>query len=660
MRRYLPIFPLLLLLAAFTIVIILAAGQQRAVTMVDYWYHMQWARALSIANVETWVHPFYAVGYFALLRLGLALGIDMVAYGQAVSWVGAVLSLSAVYAIVYAATRKTAYALAAAALLAIHPFFRFQTLQEGTDMLAAGLQLAALAILFIAPTDDRRASRIAALAAGAVLGGAYLIRYTTLALLPVAAVYLLLRDWRSWRRLALSGGLLLGAFVLVALPQLAASTVVRGTPIYNEQARNVWFGIHGDFNWTDNWSQIPPGVTLGQVIRDDPAAFGGHWANEAGRFFTYDAEAYADDPLGLERKVTLWDPLFNHLIWLLACVLLLFDRRLTRPQIVLLLMALFFPVLVTGMAWLFTRYLLVPLAIQAVVVVLAAGQVGARVARNERAALGIALAILGAFALLFIATTDWGVKQERTREIVRRVEDAQSLLAAAGVTGPNQLMTNNRLYQIMNEPDHPQYALFQRPSDAATDVPGFLSGLVGPQRPSFLLFDWTSHAIRTIPVDTYRPALSAANDLLVPLHLTDAFSFYCLAPCLAEQAQPVDAELSPGLTLTGYRAHSGGDRHGLYLYWRLAAPISEPRQLALTLRDEGGAILFQTLGDPQQGTFPMDQWPVDETVVDFYLIQSTAITPEETYYLTIDLIEPGSAAFPNATLTISVRFSPPS
>ena len=91
--------------------------------------------------------------------------------------------------------------------------------------------------------------------------------------------------------------------------------------------------------------------------------------------------------------------------------------------------------------------------------------------------------------------------EQRTGEIVRRVKDAQPLLAAVGVAQPDELMTNNRLYQRLDRPDHSQYLLFQSSGDEPLPVAAFLQRIQGAQQPDFLLFDWTSHAIRTIAVE---------------------------------------------------------------------------------------------------------------------------------------------------------------
>jgi hypothetical protein len=217
--------------------------------------------------------------------------MDVARYGQFLSWAGSIGCLVAVYLILYSATRKVYLALAGVALLSLHPFFRFQALQEGTDMLAAGLQLLALAVVFINVAGNRRIVFLTSAAAGILLGGAYLIRYTTLIMLPVVIIYLWLRDKAEKRTLMISLALFVGLFGLVALPQIAASAVVTGRPLYNEQARNVWFGLHGDFNWTDNWGNIPPDVTLSQIVRDDPRNFLTHWAREFGRVWAYYSNA---------------------------------------------------------------------------------------------------------------------------------------------------------------------------------------------------------------------------------------------------------------------------------------------------------------------------------------------------------------------------------
>ncbi len=651
MRRIQPLLPPLAFLALYTAWHLAAARSQPIVTMVDYWTHLQWARELSLQRPETWVHPFYPLGYFALLRIGLATGLDVVFYGQILSWLGAIAGLTSVYMILHRATGRAIVGLAGMALLTLHPFFRFQALQEGTDMLASGLQLLAVAAAF---GGSIRGKLWPPAVAGALLGGAYLIRYTSLTLLPVLVIYFLWRDWGLRRGRWRSAAVVVGAFSLIALPQLAAGAFVAGNPLYNEQARNVWFGLYGDFNWTDNWGDIPQGVSLGKIVRDDPSAFLGHWAREFGRVLRYDSGIYVDDPLGLERKVTLWEPVIIHLLWLASAGLLILDRRLTRPQIGLLLLALLIPILATSMAWLFTRYLLVMLALQVILLVLAAGHVAGRVIAGERSTVAVSLITLSGITILFLLSTGWNGKAERTREIVSRVIAAQPLLAAVGVDSPQALMTNNRLYQVVNDAERAQYSLFQSPGEAAQslDTAAYLAAITGGPDPTFLLFDWTSHAIRTIPVLERRAELAAAEELLAPLSATDEYTLYCVLPCRADEAVPVGAAAGPELVLDGYRAIPGQDeQHGLYLYWRLLAPVKNPTSLDFTLRDPTGEIIYHSSSSAQNSNYLLDRRPAGETIVDFHLIGPARIDPEAVYELTV-----GPDDGSGNGLTIPIRF----
>lgn len=462
------------------------------------------------------------------------------------------------------------------------------------------------------------------------------------------------RDWGLERGRWRSAAVVVGAFGLVALPQLAAGAFVAGNPLYNEQARNVWFGLYGDFNWTDNWGDIPQGVSLGQIVRDDPSAFLGHWAREFGRVLRYDSGIYVDDPLGLERKVTLWEPVIIHLLWLASVGLLILDRRLTRPQIGLLVLALLIPVLATSMAWLFTRYLLVMLALQVILMVLAAGHVARRVIAGERSAVVVSLITLSGIAILFLLSTGWNGKAERTREIVSRVISAQPLLAAVGVDSPQALMTNNRLYQVVNDPERAQYSLFQSPGEAADslDTAAYLATITGGRDPAFLLFDWTSHAIRTIPVLERRSELAAAEELLAPLSATDEYTLYCVLPCRADEAVPVGAAAGPELVLDGYRAIPGQDeQHGLYLFWRLLAPVNHLTSLDFTLRDPNGEIIYHSSGIAQNSNYPFDRRPAGESIVDFHVIGPARIDPEAVYELTV-----GPDDGSGSGLTIPIRF----
>jgi hypothetical protein len=112
--------------------------------------------------------------------------------------------------------------------------------------------------------------------------------------------------------------------------------------------------------------------------------------------------------------------------------------------------------------------------------------------------------------------------------------------------------------------------------------------------------------------------------------------------------------------LVGYRALASHEsRQGLYLYWRLESPMNAAQLVALTLRDGAGDIVFQTTGDPQQGTYPLDRWSSGEMVTDFYLLSSAEILANQTYYLTVALVGSETVETPSGSITIPIHFSAP-
>jgi 4-amino-4-deoxy-L-arabinose transferase-like glycosyltransferase len=197
---------------------------------------------------------------------------------QVVSLVAAVLSLRTVHDL---ASPRFGASTALLAQLALALNFHFQetALQVGTDQLASWLALAAIVrgcALLREPTPRR------ALTAGALIGLSLLVRQPAVVLLPVAVVALI---WRGWctgdrRRTARPVALLLAAAALVASPQMILSWQQQGTPFFHDQGRNVWFGLHGGWDWT---RMPPPGerTSVVEVIAADPVLFARHWARES-------------------------------------------------------------------------------------------------------------------------------------------------------------------------------------------------------------------------------------------------------------------------------------------------------------------------------------------------------------------------------------------
>lgn len=259
------------------------------------------AHAASWASVFT-VNGFYPFGYAFLLRLAALAAGDVFLGAKILAVLAGAASLLVAHRL---GTRLHSPAVGGAAALglALNWHFHETALLVGTDQVASlGTLLAALA--GARALGEARPAPRAWLAAGALTGLAALLRHTSLVLAPAFALAVAWRAWRERRERRERRGrhaaadrpppspspgarpaLLVAALVWAAgallayAPQMALSWAQKGTPLYHEQAHNVWFGIHGNWDWS-NWRPPDQPVTMGQILREEPRAFFTHWGNE--------------------------------------------------------------------------------------------------------------------------------------------------------------------------------------------------------------------------------------------------------------------------------------------------------------------------------------------------------------------------------------------
>jgi hypothetical protein len=254
------------------------------------------AHAAGWASVFT-VNGFYPFGYAFLLRLvSLAAG-DVFLGAKVLAVLAGAASLLVVHRL-GARLHSPAAGWAAALGLALNWHFHETVLLVGTDQAASlGALLAALA--GERALGETRPAPRTWLAAGALTGLAALLRHTSLVLVPAFALAVAWRAWRDRRdrrgrwdsedgppprpggrqSLPAVSLLWLAGALLAYAPQMALSWGQKGTPLYHEQAHNVWFGIHGNWDWS-NWRPPDRPVTMGQILREEPRAFFTHWGNE--------------------------------------------------------------------------------------------------------------------------------------------------------------------------------------------------------------------------------------------------------------------------------------------------------------------------------------------------------------------------------------------
>jgi hypothetical protein len=145
----------------------------------------------------------------------------------------------------------------------------------GTDMLHIALLLTACWLVLEAFDAPRPQAWM--LAAGLVAGGSYLVRYTSLLIVPALGLWLVLAyPWgqATWRR----GGAFLLGFLAAASPQFVLSAIQHGSPFYTTTlAKNVWVGNYAGPLPELTWGQVANTVPLGTVIRADPGRFLLNW-----------------------------------------------------------------------------------------------------------------------------------------------------------------------------------------------------------------------------------------------------------------------------------------------------------------------------------------------------------------------------------------------
>jgi len=66
------------------------------------------------------------------------------------------------------------------------------------------------------------------------------------------------------------------AFLLTISPQLIVNLRDTGSPLFNQQAKNVWQGVYADGDW-ERWATTGNDISLGRVIAQDPARFAANW-----------------------------------------------------------------------------------------------------------------------------------------------------------------------------------------------------------------------------------------------------------------------------------------------------------------------------------------------------------------------------------------------
>ncbi len=247
----------------------------------------------SVARNGTFLRPhldahtlgLYPAGYFRLLSLVFALAPNELLAGKLVSVLGAAASTTLTYLLAHRLFADRLLARLSAIFLLLHPSVWFWAAEPAMDWPWLACTLAALLFLLWQPA---RAAHW--LLSGALAGLAWQFRYTTQFLWPVVIVVAFWRYRLKHPAAWLALGLWIGAFILLASPQLSLSQSLLGGPFKNAQGMNVLFYARyfgpdvSAATWLRHWPEIPPGLSTLEAIRTAPGEVAANFARNLARF----------------------------------------------------------------------------------------------------------------------------------------------------------------------------------------------------------------------------------------------------------------------------------------------------------------------------------------------------------------------------------------
>ena len=591
------IFSLASILFIYTAVIIFYLYPREAIRNLDFWYHISLGYQMDWNEPHTLVNGLYPLGYPFLLYLASQLGVDALRVGQFLSWIGGVLLLSACFLFIHLLTRHLILAITGTLLLFFNIHFLTFVTYEGNDMIAAGLQAMAIVLLLygIKSETPDTFSKFYLMLHGVLLGCAYLTRYTALLFLPISIAYLILFFRHSPKRMLQAIAWAIVPFLIVTSVQWIPSLLVHGNLFYNEQAKNVWFGIYGGGDWVKNWGKVPKTIGLTEVIAEDPARFLQHW------LFQIRVAVL---------NLYLW-PLPLHLAWIIALPILLFYRGLALSHRILLLMLLIFPLSVTALAWLAPRFLLVSLWVEAILIAWLIFYLVRISPLNKY----MGAVLVSGILLLIMVSFQWrGIADWWSTPQMARQQEVNDFLRTAGMVDPERTATNDPYLHAVDESDRTRYAQ----TYAAHASPDQVEALLAHPAASnwqYLVMDYQNGFGEYRPI---REALRQEKSRLIPLALSDNRDVFCIAPCDSQEIKELNLIFENGMELLGYRWHETDIEGALYLYWQIENELTHSYKVSVRVIDALGNEVVQLDNIPQLWTFPTVAWSPNTPIVDFY------------------------------------------
>jgi hypothetical protein len=577
-----------------------------------------------------WAHGLYPFGFPLLLWAGVRwLGLNALRTAFALSALGGVLGLLGAFALVRRLSGSYALALISQVFLACLGQYLYYGSAESTDMLASGLLIVSLAVLACA--DQRRRW---VLVAGLVAGASYLIRYTASLTILLCAIYLfslaLAKRDRAW---AIAGGAFVLGAVVGASPQLIASAIVKGNPLYSNQGHNLWFTLTGSVDYLGDWNAIPMDISILDVVRQYPRQVFDHWRLEFGNFWITDTVNFLGKPLyALLQAGFLFTVLWR-------------DGLNKRARFLVGLYAAGHLALLAFMR-LDKRFLLVVMPLFVFGAIYFLWQMLPGRAQAGRYQIPIRWPVMLAL-MVWAAAYPWGFRSSNDTD--ERTIQVSNVLHAAGMQSFRQVLSTELYLQDVADPFNRRFV------QAAFTVPKLesqqeLLNLLRDRGYRYFIYDKTTGKrlypnLANLQFPDSRPAG------LAPIFAPESgdLAVYRVLQSDNPTWRPVDASLADSVRLIGYESlvseaqpRGRGQQLGVYLYWRTDQPLSQRYKVFVHVVNAEGKLVAQHDGEPQIGAYPTDKWEPGQVVCDFHSASLDHSLPSGSYSIRAGLYDEDS------------------
>ena len=414
------------------------------------------------------------------------------------------------------------------------------------------------------------------------------------------------------------------------MPQLIASTLVKGNPFYSNQGHNLWFTLTGSVDYLGDWNKVPMDISMLEVFSRFPRQVLDHWWLEFSNFWVTNNANFLGRPLLALMQagllfVTLWR-----------------DGLAKRQRFLVGLYAVGHLALLSFMR-LDKRFLLVVMPLFVFGAVYFLWQLIPAVARVGRRPIPVRwpvmLVLMGWAAMNPLGFRASNSSDDRTIAV-------SNVLHAAGMQTYRQVFSTELYLQDVADPWKHRLSsptLTTRGIESHAQLLKLLHD--GGYR--FFIYDKATGVqlypkLEALLYPDSRPAG------LAPIYAPESgdLAVYRVTQDDAQTVRPLDVSLDQGIRLTGYASRLSQNQPpgsppslGVYVYWQAERAAPARYKVFVHVVNAEGKLAGQHDGEPQMGAYPTNEWKAGETVCDFHYIAFDKPLPPGAYSIRVGLYD---------------------